>query len=481
VTGQWLVLKFGGTSVIRREQWQTIESLARQRLDQGYRVLLVCSAMSGVTNTLQSLADRAGTIEEHEIESLLSRHRQLAKDLGIESQDLLEKAKETLTTTLNRIAHAADDAGFYAGIASLLPVGEWLSTQIGHRFLVQNQATEWVDARESLTALEEDKAHTRRTWMAARCASKPDPTLQKRWLKKAPLLITQGFVAGNRKGDPVLLGRGGSDTTAVLMASRLHAKHVEIWTDVPGLFSADPKVIPTARLLRHLDYDEALEMAASGAKVVHSRSIRAAAAVGIPVRVRDLARIALGGTTIQHRGNVSGSGKEGIRGVCCQPQMAVLLLQNLDMREQVGFLAWVFAQISEAGISIDLVSTSETTTTLAINMISNQLDEDMLGKIVSTLQQRCSVTVFPHCSAINLVGHGARLALARIDHGSAFFAQHPLLMLSQSANDLCISLLVHAKDADKLSTTLHQALIGKDLRDPEKATVFGPAWQDLQN
>jgi len=480
VTDQWLVLKFGGSSVAGKQQWETIESLARQRLDQGYRVLLVCSAMAGVTDALQGLAEQADTHDGSEVTKILSRHRQLAAELGIDTEDLLGEAAEQITAILKQIAGAADESGRYAGIASLLAVGEWLSTRIGERYLARNLTIDWVDACEALKALAEDDLYARRAWLSARCTSCPDSALQNRWLIKAPLLITQGFVATHPQGGTVLLGRGGSDTSAVLLASRLEARHVEIWTDVPGLFSADPRVIPTARLLRTLDYDEALEMAASGAKVVHSRCIRAAADAGIPVQIGDLDHIGLSGTTIQHHGGTSAHGTEGIRSVCCQPQMAVLLLQNIDTREQVGFLAWVFAQISQAGISIDLVATSETTTTVALNMISNHLDEVRLADLASKLQQRCAVTVFPQCCAINLVGRGARVALARIDPGSAFFAGHSLLMLSQSANDLCISMLVHARDADELLKTLHDALIGRDLDEQHRAEVFGPSWRELQ-
>ncbi len=479
MTDQWLVLKFGGTSVTGKRQWEAIESLARQRLDQGYRVLLVCSAMAGITNALQDLVKQADTHDGNEIIRILTRHRQLAAQLGIETEDLLGEAAKQINSALNRIAGATDKADRYAGIASLLPVGEWLSTRIGERYLAKNLAIDWMDACEALQAIAEDDLHGRRAWLSARCTSSPDPAIQNRWLAKAPLLITQGFVAAHPQGGTVLLGRGGSDTSAVLLASRLEARHVEIWTDVPGLFTADPRVIPDARLLRTLDYDEALEMAASGAKVVHSRCIRAAADAGIPIRVGDLDHIELTGTTIQHIDGTSARDTEGIRGVCCKSQMAVLLLQNLDMREHVGFLAWVFAQISEAGISIDLVATSETTTTVALNMTNNHLDEVMLADLASTLQQRCEVTVFPRCSAINLVGRGARVALTRMGRVSEYFNHHPLLMLSQSANDLCISLLVHAADADELLKTLHDALIGQGLDETCKAEVFGPSWREF--
>jgi diaminopimelate decarboxylase/aspartate kinase len=481
VTKQWLILKFGGTSVSGKQQWATIESLARQRLGQGYRVVLVCSAMAGVTNALQRLAEQANDYKKGAPEKILCRYRQLATELGIESEDLLDEAAHQITDSIKTITGAVNNSVRYAGIASLLSIGEWLSTRIGKRYLAKTLEIEWVDAREALQTLAEDALHTRRAWLSARCSSKPDRGLQNRWSKKSPALITQGFVAEHPEGGTALLGRGGSDTSAVLLASRLEARRVEIWTDVPGLFSADPRVIPAARLLRTLEYDEALEMAASGAKVVHSRCIRAAADADIPVHICDLGNADFAGTTIQHDDGTSARANEGIRSICCQAQMAVLLLQNLDMREQVGFLAWVFEQISEGGISIDLVATSETTTTLALNMISNHLDEPTLAELASRLRQRCAVTVYPQCNAINLVGRGARVALSQAASGFAFFATHPLLMLSQSANDLCVSLLVQESDADELLRALHEILIEKGLDKKLEADVFGPSWQELQH
>jgi diaminopimelate decarboxylase/aspartate kinase len=481
VTEPWLVLKFGGTSVSGPRQWQTIASLARQRLDDGYRVLLVCSAVAGVTDALQALADRAGDYNAAEVKAILDRHRQLAKELEIEAEDLVQDAGFEITRQLDLISNAADQAGRYAALVSLLPVGEWLSTRIGERYLARSLSVEWVDARDALRTLPETDTCGRRAWLSARCRSGPDQALAQNWLQKTPLLITQGFVAANFNEGTALLGRGGSDTSAALLASRLQAEHIEIWTDVPGLFSADPRVIPEARLLQVLNYDEALEMAASGAKVVHSRCIRAAADADIPILVRDLARTDFSGTTIRRDDDSTSKGTEGIRSVCRQADMAVLLLQNLDTREHVGFLAWVFTQIADAGISVDLVATSETTTTVALNRTSNHLDDATLDKLAAGLRKRCVVTVYPQCSGINLVGRGARVALVDIDSEPGFFAEHPLLMLSQSANDLCISILTRSEDAEELLKILHEALIGKGLDAAHKSEIFGPSWQEIQH
>ena len=476
----WLVLKFGGTSVSGRPQWETIASLARQRLDSGYRVVLVCSAVSGITDALQGLADHACDFDPAELTRVINRHRQLSVELEIDSEDLLQDAAAEIARQLSLIAGAVEQADQYAAQACLMSMGEWLSTRLGERYLARSLPLEWVDARQALTAIEETSTGGSRGWLSARCESGADRVLLQKWRHKAPLLICQGFVAAHPHGGTALLGRGGSDTSAALLAGRLEADHIEIWTDVPGLFSADPRVIPVARLLHSLNYDEALEMAASGAKVVHSRCIRAASDVNIPISVRDLAKPEHSGTTIH--GNVASvSGAvEGIRSICRQPNMAVLLLQNLDTREHVGFLAWVFSQISHCGISVDLVATSETTTTIALNRTSNQIDDESLAHLAEILRERCSVTVHPRCSTINLVGRGARVALAELDSGSRFFIDHPLLMLSQSANDLCISILLHSSHADELFGILHEALIGSGRNKLLKSGVFGPSWQEIQ-
>jgi diaminopimelate decarboxylase/aspartate kinase len=478
VSKSWRVLKFGGSSVSGKWQWETIAALLRRRLDDGHRVVIVCSAVAGVTNALQALADGSGKTRDGQVAEILERHRQLAQALGVESQDLLLQAREDVRSALQSLSGAATAGAAYAALASLLPIGEWLSTCIGERYLAQALEIEWVDARLALETLPEANPNGRRAWLSARCDSRPSERLQHDWASKKPALITPGFVAQHHRGGTALLGRGGSDTSAALLAGRLEADRVEIWTDVNGLFSADPRLVPSARLLRTLAYDEALEMAASGARVVHSRCIRAAADASIPIEIRDLARPDARGTCIcAPPASAAGAMQPvaGIRSVCLRSDMAVLLLRNLDTREHVGFLAWVFSCIAEAGVSIDLVATSETTTTVALNRTSNVLDDALLEQLAELLRARCAVTVYPECSAINLVGRGARVALAGLDPGASFFARHRLLMLSQSANDLCTSIVVMAEDAQALLEDLHGRLIGNGSGDERHGAVFGPA------
>jgi diaminopimelate decarboxylase/aspartate kinase len=466
VSAKWIVLKFGGTSVAGRPQWDAIASLAQDRRAAGFRVLLVCSAVAGVTDRLSELADRPGG--DGALDGVLDLHRALGRELAVREEDWLPPGRTLLEECLENVRRSPAPPTR----ASLLAAGEWLSTRLGALFL-QQQGLEigWVDSREALATTPEPELSPARQWLSADCVAGPDRALNASWSDVSGLLITQGFVARSPDGRTALLGRGGSDTSAALLAGRLEAERLEIWTDVPGLFSADPRLCADARLLAEVDYAEALEMAASGASVIHPRSIRAAAENGTPIVIGDLHRPDIAGTRI---GAAAVTG-EGVKAVTCQDEMAVMLLQNLDARRQVGFLASVFGVFRRHGVSIDLVATSETTTTVALNKAANHLDAGGLDSLESDLRQHCMVERFDNCVCVNLVGRRARTALSKLAAVMRYFDDHPLLMVSQSANDLCLSLLVPAGDHLTLVRSAHAALIP-----PAPDRVFGVAWQQIQ-
>ncbi len=466
MSAKWIVLKFGGTSVAGRPQWEAIASLARDRRAEGFRVLLVCSAVAGVTDRLNALAD--GPEQDEALSGIVDRHRALGRELGLHDEAWLPPARALMEECIETFRRNSDPPAR----AALLAVGEWLITRLGVCFL-QQQGLEvaWVDARDALETAPEPELSPARQWLSAGCDAGADRALSEAWSRAGELLITQGFVARSADGRTALLGRGGSDTSAALLAGRLEAERLEIWTDVPGLFSADPRFCADARLLAGVDYAEALEMAASGARVIHPRSIRAAAETRTPIVIGDLRRPAIAGTRV---GAAVVAG-DGVKAVTCQEEMAVMLLQNLDARRQVGFLAAVFAVFRRHGVSIDLVATSETTTTVALNKAGNHLDADGLDALESELRQHCSVDRFDDCVCVNLVGRRVRTALSRLAGVMRFFDDHPLLMASQSANDLCLSLLVPAGDHLDLIRSAHAALIP-----PAPDGVFGAAWQQLR-
>jgi len=437
------------------------------RRARGHRVLLVCSAVAGVTNCLTALAESPEATDR--LAELLAVHRALGRELAVDEEFWLAEAESMLEQRLSRLRQ---DSGPRSR-AAMLAMGEWLSTRIALCFLQKELDVGWVDAREALQVVWDEELSPARQWLSASCRAGADAELEQRWSALSPVLITQGFIGRTGNGETALLGRGGSDTSAALLAGRLSAEYLEIWTDVPGLFSADPRMISQARLLSGVDYEEALEMAASGARVIHPRCIRAADAMQIPVVIRDLNRRQVAGTRIGRQG----SSQAGIKTITCQEDMAVFLLQNLDARHQVGFLAGVFDVIRSRGISVDLVATSETTTTIAVNCQANHLDREGLQALADDLGSLCKVRLFADCVCVNLVGHGARTALSRLQDVLRFFDDHPLLMVSQSANDLCLSLLVQAGDHLPILQGAHLALIPASSAGSD--SVFGVSWAQL--
>ena len=255
--------------------------------------------------------------------------------------------------------------------------GELMATEIGSRFLKsQGIDVTWMDARDMLSA-EDRGASAKASVLSATCSFAPDAALEQRLDASTPVVITQGFIARDSEGNTCLLGRGGSDTSAAYLGAKIRAKQIEIWTDVPGMFSANPRSTPTARLIRALHYDEAQEIATSGAKVLHPRCLLPARQYQIPLYVYATQTPDLEGTLITGE---SGAAAQ-VKAVCNRKGITLISLDSPGMWHQVGFMADAFAVFKEHGMSVDLVSTSETNVTVSLDPAANTLDGELLGKL----------------------------------------------------------------------------------------------------
>ena len=266
----WIVLKFGGTSVSTRARWSTIGELAQARLNDGHCVLIVVSAVSGVTDQLKGLIEAEAEHRAALAEQLIARHRAFAVELGLQAS-VVEPVEQALHALL-KSPHAAVRA--YPWQAEIFALGELWSSRLGAAFLTAEGVTAgWLDARTQLSAQALPNQGAWARHLSTSCQVQPSPAIAQQLREAGSLQITQGFIARNLSGETVLLGRGGSDTSAACFGALLGAQRVEIWTDGPGMFSANPRRVPEARLLRHLDYDEAQEIATTGAKVLHPRCL----------------------------------------------------------------------------------------------------------------------------------------------------------------------------------------------------------------
>ncbi|MGC8522413.1 MAG: bifunctional aspartate kinase/diaminopimelate decarboxylase [Steroidobacteraceae bacterium] len=468
---EWIVLKFGGTSVSSVANWRNIAQVTLGRRAEGARVLIVHSALSGITDRLERLLDVArAEAQDEDLREIEARHRRLAADLGIP----LGPACERWLAELRQIASGVALIGEVSDRtrARVMAAGELMATDLGARFLAaQGIEAEWADARTMLTAEERASASAKASVLSAVCSFAPDHVLEQRLRAMAPIVVTQGFIASDSEGSTVLLGRGGSDTSGAYFAAKLRARRLEIWTDVPGMFSANPRQVPTARLLRALHYDEAQEIATSGAKVLHPRCILPVRQYGIPLHVYATQAPELEGTVL----SADGDGTAQVKAVCTKKGITLVSLESPGMWHQVGFLADAFQVFKAHGMSVDLVSTSETNVTVSLDPAANTLDSALLGALVSDLSRLCRVQVIGPCASVSLVGRNIRAILHQLGGAFEFFAEQKIYLVSQAANDLNFTFVVDENQGDRLVDQLHELLI----RPGAGERVLGPTWEQL--
>jgi len=472
VTSPWVVLKFGGTSVSSVANWQNIAAVLRERLADGLRPVVVHSALSGITDRLEHLLSCAFSGEWQAVmEQIEQRHRDLAKELGVAVMPDLEEQFMRLRQIAAGIALVGEVSERLR--ARVMAQGELMATRLGAAFLAAaGLNVQWVDARTVLHAEPRRNANVRSSYLSATCNFEPDSALQRQWSEIGKVWITQGFIARDEQGDTVLLGRGGSDTSGSYFAAKLLARRLEIWTDVPGMFSANPRSVPTARLLRALEYDEAQEIASSGAKVLHPRCIMPVKQYGIPLYVYATQTPKLEGTVITtHGGNVAAQ----VKAVTIKKSITLVSMETVGMWHSVGFLADAFQVFKDHGLSIDLVSTSETSVTVSLDPAANTLDKAALDGLIGALSKLCRVQVIGPCAAVSLVGRNIRAILHRLGDALELFEEQKIYLVTQAANDLNITFVIDETQGDRLVGRLHEIAIRKMTAD----RVLGPTWEEL--
>jgi diaminopimelate decarboxylase/aspartate kinase len=473
-------MKFGGTSVATLPRWQNIRELVASRRAEGARVLVVVSALTGITDALKQLCgegDRAKRVAA--ADAIAQRHYDLLAHMQLETPP-------TLAERLRTLAELADkgpaELGELAWSAQVQAHGELMSSALGAAFLSHSGVpTEWVDARECLSAIALPNQNERTRLLSAMVDARPDPALNARLAGRGEVFITQGFIAreadveGSRRRT-VLLGRGGSDTSASYFGALLKAARVEIWTDVAGMFTANPRQVSGARLLQKLDYEEAQEIASTGAKVLHPRCLSPLREPRVPLLIKDTNRPELDGTVI---GPEVREHAPSVKAISARKGITLVSMESVGMWQQVGFLADVFAQFKQHGLSVDLIGSAETNVTVSLDPTENLLDSDAVAALAADLAKVCRVKVIAPCAAITLVGRGMRSMLHTLSGVLAEFGQLRVHLISQSSNNLNLTFVVDESVVDELLPHLHELLIGAGALRTDDSALFGPSWQAL--
>jgi diaminopimelate decarboxylase/aspartate kinase len=469
---KWVVMKFGGTSVSSGACWETIAGLVRNRLDEGLKPVVVHSALQGVSNALAALLESAASGGSTEgLTDIRQRHYDLAQELGLDGPELLDEYLGELDQLIAGIRLVREVSVRVR--VRIMALGELMSTRLGAAYLNNaGIATEWMDARDILLSTTRANRGRSRSYLSATCEHAPDDELQERMTAAGKVILTQGFIARNSQGETVLLGRGGSDTSAAYMAAKLQARRLEIWTDVPGMFTANPRVVPSARLLVALHYDEAQELASAGSTVLHPRCLSPLRSSGIPLFIRCTTHPELDGTVIS---SVTEEVEPQVKGICMRDGLTLVSMDSVGMWHEVGFLARAFTVFSDNGVSVDLVSTSETNVTVSIDTPDGEPGEDILQGLVADLEPLCKVRLITRCSAVSLVGRKIRTFLSRLAPALEVFEEERIHLMSQAANDLNLSFVIDQQQGAKLVRKLHSSIIRKTGGSP----AFGASWEQL--
>ncbi|ANN95821.1 TPA: bifunctional aspartate kinase/diaminopimelate decarboxylase [Legionella pneumophila] len=452
---QQVVIKFGGTSVSSRATWNNIAAITQKHLNTGVQPVIVCSALTQISNKLEKAIEAALLDEHHSLfNDIQSSHLNLAEQLEVNHQLIandLHQLQQWLTgISLLKQAPAKTHA-------QILSLGELMMTRLGHAFLEkQGIKVKWYDARELLTSTPTLGGETM-NYLSARCESEYDPALVEKFLSTgAQAIITQGFFAANPHGETVLLGRGGSDTSAALLAGKLQAASCEIWTDVPGIYTANPHQLPHARLLKQLNYDEAQEIASMGAKVLHPNCIPPVRKANIPMVVKYTHLPEHSGTLITKDIDESAP---LIKSIQVKHSILLISIDTLNMWQQVGFLADVFAAFKKHGFSVDLLSSSEFNVTLSLDVNAKIHDRPAINALLDDLNQFGRAKLIEPCSAVSLVGHHIRTVLPHLGPALEVFEAKQVYLMSLASNDLNLTFVVDESHADKLCQRLHHLLI----------------------
>lgn len=473
----WVVMKFGGTSVATADRWASILALARGHREQGMRVVVVVSALSGVTDCLKRLcAEPDRPQRERAVESIASRHRELADAMGIVLPDTTLVHLDALRRLVDELPAAGGEDLLYWH-AAVQGTGELLSSSLGAAFLsAGGLPTQWIDSRTCLLVHAVPNQNARSRILSAGVAAATDLAWASSLAVASDCHIAPGFVARDEAGRCVLLGRGGSDTSAACIGAMLGAARVEIWTDVTGMFSANPRQVPNARLLKQLDYEEAQEIATTGAKVLHPRCLSPLRESRVPLWIKDTARPQLVGTEIGPRRSDSAP---SVKAISSRKGITLVSMESVGMWQQVGFLADVFEAFKRHGLSVDLIGSAETNVTVSLDPTENLLDSDAVAELAGDLARVCRVKVIAPCAAITLVGRGMRSMMHRLSAVLAEFGQHRVHLISQSSNNLNLTFVIDEDVVDDLLPRLHQLLIRSGTLRSDDAELFGPSWQLL--
>lgn len=441
-----IIAKFGGTSVSSKERILNLCKIVNKRLSR--QPVVVISALSGVTDFLLSLSLLPKTKIKNKLKEIRQAHQNLIGELFSDNQ--AQQALHFIDDQLQRVdkllLNQKDNPEF---LDKLVSAGEIMSSYI----ITQALVNQGINAQQVISTklIVTNNNFGSADFLPAQTKVNVKKVLTP-LIKKDIVPVVTGFIGATKNGQITTLGRGGSDYSASILGFCLEAKEIQIWTDVDGIFTSDPRFVKNARRLPEISFKEASELAAFGAKVLHPMTIRPAIRMGIPVRVLNTFNIENDGTLIRNKVN----NFKGVRAVSCKRKIVLVNIYSSEMLLQKGFLAKVFKIFADNNISVDLVSVSEVS-------ISVSLDNAGAGltKVIKQLSSFATASVIEDLGMVSLIGEGITTSAHTIKKIFDLLDKEKILvrMVSLGATDINISLVIETSMVEKAVKVLHDKLL----------------------
>jgi bifunctional aspartokinase / homoserine dehydrogenase 1 len=461
-----LLMKFGGTSVGDGTRMLSVADLAARESRRGHQVVVVVSAMSGVTNALIAAAKAASSGAEDVIagtrRNLFAQHLNAAHSVTArrDAQDQLVAHLDTQLASFESLTRSIQILGELTprALDAIASFGERLVVPLVAQALREHGVNaEAIDARELIVTDDEfGNASPLMTETGRQARARILPLL-----KSGAVPVVGGYIGASRGGITTTLGRGGSDYSATILGAALDADEVWIWTDVNGVMTADPRIVPHARTLNTLSYAEAAELSYFGAKVLHPKTLVPIAGKDKPVRILNSFEPSHAGTRIERHAVLDG---RAVKAISAAKRLCILSLEGRGMAGVPGVAAKMFSTVARANINVMMIAQSsseldiciviqEAEAERAIAALEGEFEVERLRGNIDRVVAQHNVTI------VAVVGAGLRVTPGVAARVFGVLAERDINVISiaQGSSEFNLSLVVRDDDADASLCAIHDA------------------------
>lgn len=452
-----VVMKFGGSILDSVEDFERIVEMIKGRNSE--EIIIVLSALNGTTDSIIEATDNAldeqGTIAEF-MGAIEKRHLDIAA--GIKNNKIREETEGKINSKLKVLERALYGINYLREcpprIRDFVHVfGERLAVILLEGLLLDSGVKAKGFGSDEVGILTDGNFGKATPIMA-----EVEKNLKKNVepLLKENVVIITGFFGVDKQGNTTSFGRGGSDFLAGIVAAAMNTDALELWKDVDGFMTADPKIVENAKLIRHLSYNEAEELGYFGAKIFHPRTATPIRGRGIKIMIKNILKPKAQGTTISSKSNIN---SEVVKSVAAKSNIALITIRSPEIVGVPGMLTMIFSALSEKGISVDVVSTSEA----AVSLTIDKEDLEAAKKALENLEMEIEKISFDSdVGLIGIIGEGMRNTPEIAGRLFSCLGKEGINveMISQGASEINISFVIKSKGVGKVIKKIHEEFMG---------------------